>query len=261
MIPVLAGRGILVTRPAHQAEPLCRLLRASGACPIRFPALAIAPPRDRAHSYRSMARLWRFDLVIFVSANAVEHGLAAAGRLPSGPRLAVIGQASARALAMHGYSVDLQPDSGADSEALLASPALQQLAGQRVLIVRGEGGRGTLAETLRARGATVEYADVYRRVRPAGGPRPLLAHWQRGELHAVTAASNETLQNLYEMLAGVHQQLLATPLVVASARARELALALGWGAAATVVAESATDDAMVAALRDLFRGAAQARPV
>ncbi|WP_275576186.1 uroporphyrinogen-III synthase [Aquitalea magnusonii] len=58
----------------------------------------------------------------------------------------------------------LFPTAGSDSEALLALPQLADVAGQHWLIVRGQGGRALLADTLCARGAQVSLAEVYQRV-------------------------------------------------------------------------------------------------
>ncbi|MDX1604912.1 MAG: uroporphyrinogen-III synthase [Candidatus Competibacterales bacterium] len=248
----LAGRTVLVTRPAHQAEPLCRMLREQGAEPLRFPTLEIVPPRDPDAARAALAHAGTFDLLVFISANAVTQSLALAGTLPAAPRRAVIGRATARALTEAGEQVDLQPRHGADSEALLALPELRRVDGWRVLIVRGEGGREVLAGSLRARGATVEYAEVYRRSRPQADPAPLLDRWRAGGIDAATATSNETLANLHALIGPAgHEPLLATPLAVASPRALELALELGWRAPVRVAA-SAEDAAMVAALIELL---------
>jgi len=44
----LTGIGVLVTRPAHQAEHLCQLIEAEGGAAVRYPALEIKPRPDRA---------------------------------------------------------------------------------------------------------------------------------------------------------------------------------------------------------------------
>jgi MFS superfamily sulfate permease-like transporter len=80
---------------------------------------------------------------------------------------------------------------GQDSEALLALPQLEQVAGKRIAIFRGVGGRTLLADTLRSRGATVDYVECYRRRRPDADAGPLLQRW--ADVSAVTIASAETL--------------------------------------------------------------------
>jgi uroporphyrinogen-III synthase len=76
-----------------------------------------------------------------------------------------VGPGTARALQAHGLDSIITPD-GQDSEALLALPQLADVAGKRVVIVRGVGGRALLADTLRARGAQVDFMECYRRMRP-----------------------------------------------------------------------------------------------
>lgn len=250
----LNGRVILVTRPAAQADALCAQLAAAGAQAVRFPALAIAPLPETAEVQRQLTQLDRYDLAIFISANAVEYCLAALAprawpaRLP----IAAVGAATAQALAARNLAPSLCPEQDFSSAGLLALPALQQLQGQRIVIVRGSGGRELLRTTLTARGAQVTYLEVYRRVRPQADPTPLLQHWQEHGIDAVFVTSNEILHNLDAMVGTLGQPLLhRATLVVASERIAEQARALGFEGI-LLVAQNATDAAMLAALREHF---------
>ncbi len=226
----LAGRAVLVTRPAHQAPSLVRAIRAAGGEAVEFPALAIeATPVADLDAQR--AALDAADCVIFISPNAARFGMAAFGRLPAHARVFAVGPGTARALAEAGVA-SVVPD-GQDSEALLALPQLADVAGQRIVIVRGVGGRPVLGDTLAARGARVGYVECYRRVRPQADPAPLLARWRAGGIDAVTVASAETLANLAAMLGEAGAPLLAaTPLfaphekIAASARRSGIAQAI-----------------------------------
>ncbi len=247
----LTGRGILVTRPAHQAEPLCQLLEAAGARVLRFPVLAIEPAQDRQTVQSQLARLTDYDTAIFISANAVEQTMALLPpqSWPAHLKVAAIGSATTRALALHGVSVASSPTVGFTSEALLALAEFQQVRGQRILILRGEGGREHLRDILISRGAQVEYIEVYRRVRADSDPLPLLTQWQAGAIDAVLLTSTESLNQLHAIIGTLGQQLLCTTcLVVANVRIRELAQSLGH-AGPVVIAADATDAAMLDALR------------
>ncbi len=253
----LAGHGILVTRPAHQAEGLCSLIEAAGGRAWRFPVLEIQPVQDSAHLREALGRLSDYDIAIFVSANAVQHTLAALAPQPwpTAVRIAVVGAATARAVREQGLAVAICPDSAFNSEALLAVPELQQVQGRRILILRGDGGREHLREALLARGAQVDYLEVYRRVQTDIDPSELIARWQAGEIHAVTVSSNESLQKLHTIIGTLGAELLGnTTLVVASERTRELARSLGLSGP-VVVAGDATDAAMADALERHFSAA------
>lgn len=230
----LAGRCILVTRPAQQATDLAQGIRDAGGEALVFPALEIVPFSDAALR-DCIERLHEFDAAIFISPNAAQHGLAAVqarGDFPAGLAYFALGPGTARALARQGLHDALQPE-GQDSEALLDMSALQNVAGKRFVIFRGAGGRETLAETLRARGAHVEYAECYRRERPPTDAAPLVARWSTGDIDAVTIASTQTLDNLAAMLgpAGV-DFLRATPVfaphakIAAAARERGIRCAI-----------------------------------
>jgi len=210
--------GIVITRPRQAAEALAAELTRVGARPIVFPALDIEDLPWSGEIEATLARLSKASWAVFVSANAVEKGLAAAqrtGGLPRHLRLAAVGEATARALKDAGFAEVVAPHERHDSEALLECAALQSVAGERVMIFRGEGGRERLKEGLEERGAQVEYVECYRRVRPAMDPDPLLAAWSRGEVQAVSVLSGETLENFLESIGPRGARLAAsTPLLV-----------------------------------------------
>lgn len=157
-------------------------------------------------------------------------------------RVATVGQGSARALRELGMQEIIAPKDRFDSEALLALPELQQVAGWRVVIFRGDGGRELLGDTLKARGATVEYAECYQRAKPQHDAAALLA----ADPHAVTVTSSEALGYLWDMLDEPGRARLAVvPLFVPHARIAEAAQRLGWH---NVVPTAGGDDGLVAGL-------------
>ena len=198
----LEGLGVVLTRPRAAAQALAGTLEAEGAHVFVFPALAIEPIARTPALEALAARLASFDLAIFVSANAVEHGLALALRRapwPTNVAIAAIGEATAQALRNSGIDGVISPPDRHDSEGLLALAQLQSVEGRNIIVFRGEGGRERIKETLEERGARVEYAECYRRVKPQSDAGPLVAAWVRGEIHAVSALSAETLRNFVAM--------------------------------------------------------------
>jgi uroporphyrinogen-III synthase len=236
----LAGRGVLVTRPRELAQGLAKRVADAGGRAIVFPAIEIEP-------LPHCGPVGRYDAVVFVSPSAVHQG---SRWLGAGTKTLAVGAGTAGDLAKRGVKNVLYPTAGADSEALLELSELARVSGQHILIVRGQGGRSLLGDTLAARGARVEYAECYRRVRPRSDAAPLLAAWAAGELHAVTLNSGEALHNLLELVGdeGRHR-LLDTPLFVPHARVA--AQAAGAGAREVVVA-GAGDDEMIERLVAYF---------
>ncbi|MGZ8159803.1 MAG: uroporphyrinogen-III synthase [Methylobacter sp.] len=229
---VLNGAHVLVTRPEHQAENLSRLIEQQGGIAVRFPTLEIVSREDAGEIKNTLANLDSFQWVIFISANAVNFALKAnSGKIArtKSVRFAAVGQATAQAMKQAGLPVDLVPEQGYNSEALLAMPQLQQVEGQNVLIVRGEGGREQLATTLRSRGAEVDYLEVYKRVIPEIDSSPVDELLEQHRLDVITVTSAEALQNLSLMLGKKNNKLLSLiPLVVVSDRIRCLAADMGF---------------------------------
>lgn len=252
----LAGRGIVVTRPALQAAPLAEMIRSAGGQPILFPVLEILDTADLAPLIDAVDRLDSFELAIFISPNAVLRAMnqiVARRTWPAGLRAAVVGKGSVKELKRFGITGVLVPTRSFDSEGLLALPELQQIDGWRVVIFRGDGGRELLGDTLAGRGASVEYVECYRRARPRADASPLLRAWARNEVDAVTVTSSEGLRNLFEMLGKLGQSWLRrTPLLVPHPRIALAARELGCR---NVVETAPGDEGLMAALRQLFAAA------
>ncbi len=196
---LLSQQRILVTRPAHQAHHLRTLIAANDGIPILFPVLDIQP---LANTRLPRCSLESYDVAIFISANAVRYGLPillAQNALPAHLQLAAVGQATAKAMIALEQSPQLVPTQQFNSEGLLALAELQHMQDKRVLIFRGEGGRELLAQTLRARGAQVDYVNVYRRCLPIINKS---AHsWlATGAIDSIVISSAESLHNLLQLL-------------------------------------------------------------
>jgi uroporphyrinogen-III synthase len=219
----LKGVGVLVTRPRGQAAELIELIENKGGTAICFPVIDIAS-RDDSAIEADVALLARPDIALFVSRNAVAHGLPYAEDAIIG----AVGPATAAAIESSGHTVEIQPEQGFDSESLLAEPTLQDVSGKNIRIIRGDGGRELLADTLRERGAAVDYLSVYERRLPACSPELLAeleATWRGGRLHAITVMSVRTLKNLIVLLPDwCKPRIVDVPLVTPAARVIKEAL-------------------------------------
>ncbi|MDP2822051.1 MAG: uroporphyrinogen-III synthase [Sulfuritalea sp.] len=249
----LAGRHVVVTRPAGQAAHFATALTGAGAIPVLYPVLEIRDIEDLAPLLDVAIRLDSFDLAVFVSPNAIERALAAIlprRAWPAALRVAALGKSSERELARHDIHDVISPALRFDSEALLDLPELTDVAGRRVIIFRGDGGREVLGDTLKERGASIEYVTCYRRARPQLDPAPLLKLWEQGQLDAVTLTSSEGLRNFFDMVGRLGQAWLKkTPAFVPHIRIAEQAQALGL---ANVISTGPGDDGLMAGLMQYF---------
>lgn len=249
----LSGIGVLVTRPAQQTDALCALIEQSGGLALRMPVIDIAEVAPNPELEGVIAALPACDATLFISANAVRFGVPLVtkkwGPWPARTRVGAVGQSTAQALAAAGLHVDIAPTSDFSSEGLLALPALQHVVGQHVVIFRGVGGREALADTLRQRGAQVDYAEVYRRVRPAGELSDYLTAAQRDALNVIVVTSNEGVENLFAMTGERERPwLLQQQLVVVGPRAARRARELGFVRPA-FIAVQASDEGLVNAVQ------------
>lgn len=244
----LAGRAVVITRPAGEAQRLAALVRDAGGEPLVYPAIEILDVVDTGALDRAIDQLDQFDLAIFVSPSAVRHAVTriqARRALPPRLNYAAIGPGGVRALQSFGVTDVIAPcgDSARhDSEALLATAFLREVRGKLVVIFRGDGGRELLGETLTARGATVDCVTCYRRGKPTFDPVSLIARLTRGDVAAVIVTSSEGLRNFCERL-GDTRALASTLVVVPHPRIATVARELGM---MRVVESASGDEALMA---------------
>jgi uroporphyrinogen-III synthase len=253
----LAGVSVLVTRPLPQADSLARSLAVLGAAPFVFPVLDIRPLAISAEALDRVAALDQYAGVFCISVPAASLGVElCANRWPQWPLRQTwyaVGPASGRAL--EGWGLDLvTAPAGSTSETLLDLPALQSVEGQRFLILRGEGGRETLATHLRLRGAQVDYLELYRREQ-ATPDTAILQGFLATRKRVVTATSGESVDQLLALAGDAADAVRGLPLVVVSGRLARHAQAKGF--TQVVVAAGASDHALAEAIRTVSSSVGQ----
>lgn len=241
----LQGQLILNTRPAHQQAELTSLLEQEGAQILSFPVIDIVPPESSLVQQRLTQQISSYDILLFVSRNAVDGAFRYldSARLKPEVCFGVIGAATRVALAERIARLDscLLAAAPYNSETLLEADALQQVEGKRVLILRGQEGRNLLGDELAARGAEVDYCEVYQRQLP----RCDVADFSRLAANAfpslVILTSNAGMQNLIELVDVVTAgRLRRIPWLLISERMRESAVKLGHNAP-IIIAHNASD--------------------
>jgi uroporphyrinogen-III synthase len=255
---LLDGAGVLITRPRHQAGHLADAIESQGGIAHLFPVIEILPVNTTAIE-AEVAKLQTPDVTVFISHNAVRHGLPyAAGEI------AAIGPATAAALRTAGTAVDICPDAGFDSEYLLAEAAFDDVADKTIRIIRGENGRDLLASTLKERGAHVDYVCTYSRATPEYSGSDLASleqHWRNGEISAVTVMSVHSLRNLIALLPDwCREQMSLTPLVTPAARVLKEALQQYPDCPAVLAAGPQSDDIVHAIAAAIEISATRALP-
>jgi uroporphyrinogen III methyltransferase/synthase len=247
---------VLVTRPAHQSQPLVEGIRARGWNAVSLPLFDIRPVADTEASAERLKALRDADWWIFTSSNAVEraHQLCAEGW----PKTAAVGSATAAALTKIGVAVTAVPTEDHTSEALLELPEFNAVENRNVVIVAGDDGRQTLELNLRDRGARVERVDVYRRepIQHEAGEvgRALLA------ADCLLLTSGSAIERIKSIVPGAQRErLLAMPAVVPSQRVADLAREGGFSGRIEI-AKPMSDAAVIKALDGLAAAHVEAAP-
>jgi uroporphyrinogen-III synthase len=244
--------GVVVTRPAGPAaDAFCARLEESGYRTQKLPLLVLeAIPTLPASQRGLIENLDQYQHIIFISGNAVRFGLECIEsrwpQMPVGIHWYAIGDATARELLDHDIRAKT-PGEDMTSEGLLSLPELQDVAGERVLIVKGEGGRETLRQALQKRGANVEELACYRRLAPQPPEGGLGEQVKRWNVDTILISSGEGLANFGQLLSPEETTKLGPMcLVVPSERVARIAREMGFER--ITIAENASDAAMLKAL-------------
>lgn len=241
---------VLVTRPAGQADELLQALQHRGYTALHLPLLAIEPVDPLPEEERQrILDLERYDHLIFVSANAARIGLACIDdywpQRPAQQQYWAVGESTALALKKAGLAAE-RPGGDMSSEGLLALDGLMTVQGQKILIVKGEGGRTMLEDTLQARGAEVSSLRCYRRRTVQHEASTCIALVSKPTTALILISSGEGLDVLSGLLQPrEHTNLASIPLIVPSPRVAEKANQLGWRS--IECAANASDAAVLAA--------------
>jgi len=245
----LQGKRVLVTRPAAQANGLIKAISVLGGIAIPCPALAIEELPENAANKQKIIDLDRYDALIVVSRNAAQMGLAWMAdywpQLPVHLRWFAVGKSTAACLESEGISPTV-PAACFNSEALLALPELQLLSNQRILILKGEGGRELLEQRLAERGAIVDTLPLYRRAAVTYSSEQLQQLFAEGPPDALIATSVDVLRAMDFLLESALISRFELPLLVASERISDAACQLGYRH--VITSSSAADDSIVTAL-------------
>ena len=197
----LAGKCVILTRPAEQSAEWVRVLESCGAEVLLLPAVRIVPPETWSLLDRELLRLEEFDWVLFTSRNAVRFVSERLKNLScalccdgSGPRVAAVGQATAEAARKAGWTLDcVAPDQSGDS---LAHELRESLAGRRVLLPRSDRADDVLPIALEKNGAKVREAVAYLNLAPQSFDRAITDRLRRAEIDWIVFASPSAFHNL-----------------------------------------------------------------
>lgn len=222
----LANLRIVNTRPKERADALNHALMQQGATVLALPLLETTPLLLSPQAQDYLHNLDSYDGVFIVSPTAASLGLKAlADYWPQWP-VAIgwlaIGQSTAEL--MRDYGIDAIVPLQETSEGLLQLPQLQSLKkGQRLLVLRGEGGRNLVRDNLQNQGVNVDYVNLYQRQLPQESRQ----QWQdiQQQIDVVIITSGETLAQ-WQQMAG--EPAKNTPMLVISPRLVNLAQQQGF---------------------------------
>ncbi|WP_426415150.1 uroporphyrinogen-III synthase [Aestuariirhabdus sp. LZHN29] len=245
-----SGLQVLVTRPTEQAERLAQKLRAAGAGALVMPLIEARALVESEQVKAQVLDLDRFQKLIFISRSAARFGGDLIDRywpqMPVAVEWFAIGGGTAEEVERLGVEVEFAKE-GTDSEALLQLPAFANIAGQRILLVKGVGGREHLATELSARGAEVIELPVYERHSLAYEPAEFLSRVAQHRINLAVVTSGGIAERLTQLLAD--DQRASIHLLVPSERVAQLMANKGF--ASVWISDGAGDSAIMESLQHL----------
>jgi uroporphyrinogen III methyltransferase/synthase len=254
----LQGRRVLVTRAREQVSALADRLAALGAEPIEFPAIVVRPLEDTAELDQAIGRLGEYNWVVFTSANGVRAtfdrlvDLGRDARAFGRARVAVIGPATAAALAERGIRADFVPATFS-SEAVLGEIAPLVESDHSVLLLRADIAPKDLKLGLAGRAGRVDDVTAYRTEPDVSDHEQVERLLAERQIDVVTFTSSSTVCNLVAALGGNTELLTGTTIAcigpVTAQTARELGLDVG------LIAPVHTIEGLVESLAEAFRPA------
>lgn len=159
---------VLTTRPIAMAARLSQPLQAAGFTAVNLPLFTIQPLKLNPAAKSQLLNLDNYAKVFVLSPSAAEIFIEEAENYwpqwPLGIQWFTVGKGSHDFLAKAGIQANYPPPATGDtSEALLQLALLSWVEGEKILLVKGEGGRDVLFNELTSRGGKVENLKLYKR--------------------------------------------------------------------------------------------------
>ena len=156
---------LISSRPQETNVQLSDDLKNSEIKLLNFPLTEIHPLNNYQIFDRVIENIKTYQHIIFISTNAVHFFLERVKKLslqmPKNLIFSSIGPTT-KLLLQKKLLVDAHsPIKTFDSEHLLKEKIYNNVEGQKILIIRGEGGRETLKNALEEKGAIVNYGECY----------------------------------------------------------------------------------------------------
>jgi len=261
----LAGKRIVITRAALQSEALAKVLAELGAIPLVLPLVEFGEPEDLGPLDAAIAKLERFDWIIFTSGQAVRAFAArskdlGASRNAAGSKsqIAAVGPVSAEAVRQTGLPVEYvaRTHSGVG----LANELGERLRGRSVLLPRSDRANPDLPAALKTHGAQVTEVVAYRTLQPGEVDRQKLSSISAGETDAVLFFSPSAVQNFAELVGAGHFLGLQNALAITAVGPITAEALRHLKMERIVVAADTTSTAVVQALENHFASAVKSHP-
>ena len=188
---------VLITRPAIEGRVLANTLKKMGAhthCQPMFDYQLNNTPENLSHLFSQV----KHPIFIFISVASVTH---ANSILPinTWPVSKIIAVGSATSKALNALNINTITPTLHTSEGVLSLADLKSVDGQDVVIVRGDGGREHLAESLKSRKAIVYYFESYRRIwRQINSD--VVQFWRSNNVNCIVITSDALLQSVVQLI-------------------------------------------------------------
>lgn len=229
-LALLDTKNILICRPEPSATQLATALSAMGAQCQTLPMLKIKPIDLSRADRQCILDLDQYQHIIVVSQHAAELAMEQIDEYwPQAPvqqKWYAIGRKTAEILSSANLDI-VAPKQDLTSEALLETDEFKEIEGERVLVLKGLGGRDTIEKELSARGARVATLALYQRIKPDYASETLNKKIKHFNPDYIIALSGETLTNLLEHCQAYNIDLSERSFILSSIRVANIAYGKG----------------------------------
>ena len=231
----LSGLVVLITRPSNQLVVTQQAIESAGASVLALPLIEIQALTEKSAIQDLKDKILNLDnyhCLIFVSNNAVSFGGEIINnywpQFPLAVQVIAVGPTTADAAREMLSCEVIHASTGMTSEDILRLPQLNNIEQKKIGIVRGQGGRELLADTLRSRGASVDYLEAYSHTPIEYESREFVERLKVAGVNVLTVSSGESLDRLGALLQDAPELMQSLSLLVPSQRVAERALAAGY---------------------------------